>query len=83
MSYGQVERIITATSYRLIGVCLSPHLFRVAGATAAALYSPSPHLGSALLQHSNERITNEHYVRANSLSVARKVAAMIGNLREL
>ena len=55
MSYGQVECVITATSYRLIGVCLSPHLFRVAGATAAALYSPSPHLGSALLQHSNER----------------------------
>jgi hypothetical protein len=55
MSYGQVQRVITETSYRLINVCLSPHLFRVAGATTAALYSPSPHLGSALYSASQER----------------------------
>ena len=82
MGYGQVERVITQTSYRLIGVSISPHLFRVAAATTAALYSQSPHLAGALLQHSDERITIEHYIRANSLSVTRQFAALIGNLRD-
>jgi hypothetical protein len=43
MSHRHSERVITEASYQLIGVCLSPHLFRVAGATTAALYSHDPH----------------------------------------
>jgi len=82
LSYGAVERVITETTYQLIGVAISPHLFRVAAATTAALHAgQSPHLGSALLQHSDERITNECYNRANSLSVAQEFAALIRELR--
>ena len=81
LSYGGVERVITETTYQLLGVAVSPHLFRVAAATTAALHvGQSPHLGSALLQHSHRRITEEHYERASSLSVARDFAKLVRNL---
>ena len=83
LSYGGVERIITETTYQLLDVAISPHLFRVAAATTAALHAPqSPHLGSALLQHSDERITEEHYKRASSLSVARNFAKLVRDLSQ-
>jgi integrase len=83
LSYDLVERVITQTTYQLLRVAVSPHLFRVAGATTAALYAPrSPHLASALLQHSDPRITEEHYQRASSLSVARDFAKLVRDLRQ-
>ena len=80
LSYGGVERLITETTYQLLGVAISPHLFRVAAATTAALHAQSPHLGSALLQHYDERVTNECYNRASSLSVARDFAKLVREL---
>jgi len=78
LSYDLVERVITETTYKLLRVAVSPHLFRVAGATTAALHAgQSPHLASALLQHSDRRITEEHYKRASSLSVARDFAKLV------
>jgi hypothetical protein len=81
MSYGGVERVITETTYQLLHVAVSPHLFRVAAATTAALHAGQlPHLGSALLQHADERITNECYNRAGSVSVAREFATLVRDL---
>ena len=83
LSYGAVERVITETTYRLLGVAISSHLFRVAAATTAALHAGrSPHLGSALLQHSDRRTTEEHYKRASSLSVARDFAKLVRDLSQ-
>ena len=82
LTYGAVERAITETTRLTLGVPVNPHLFRAADATSAALHAPqSPHFASALLQHSNRGITEEHYIRASSLSVARDFAALIGDLR--
>jgi integrase len=81
LSYDAVERAITETTYQLFGVAISPHLFRVAAATTATLHAgQSPHLASALLQHSDRRITEEHYQRASSLSVARDFAKLVRDL---
>jgi hypothetical protein len=82
LTYSAVERLITETTRTTLGVAVNPHRFRTSAATSAALHAPqSPHLGSALLQHSDPRVTQEHYIRASSLSVAWDFTALIANLR--
>jgi integrase len=81
LGYGQVGRAITETTRMSLGVSVNPHRFRTSGATTAALHeSHSPHLASALLQHSDAKVTEEHYNRANSLSVARNFAELVRKL---
>ena len=81
LSYKSVAYAITKTTCITLGVPVSPHLFRSACATSAALHaSHSPHLASALLQQSGRRVTDEHYNRPSSLSVARDFAAMVRGL---
>jgi Major Facilitator Superfamily len=81
LTYDSVRRAITETTRVIIGVPVSPHLFRAAGATSAALHAPqSPHLASALLQHSDPRVTEEHYNRASSLSVALDFTTLVRDL---
>jgi integrase len=61
-----------------LGVPVNPHRFRTSAATSAALHaSHSPHFASALLQHSDPRVTEQHYNRASSLSVARDFAKLV------
>jgi integrase len=82
LTYNAVERLITDTTRMTLGVPVNPHRFRAAAATSAALLAPqSPHLGGALLQHFDSRVTQEHYVRASSLSVAADFTALIADLR--
>jgi integrase len=81
LSYGAVERVVTETTLMTLCVPVNPHRFRTAAATSAALHAPhSPHLASALLQHSDQRTTEEHYNRASSLSVARDFAKLVRKL---
>jgi len=81
LSYSQVERAITETTRMTLGVPVNPHRFRTFVATSAALHaSHSPHLASALLQHSDSKVTEEHYNRASSLSVARDFAKLVSEL---
>jgi integrase len=80
LSYGQVEHAITETTRLTLGVPVNPHRFRACAATSAALYAASPHFASALLQHSDFRITEENYYRASSLSVARDFASLVRGL---
>ena len=83
LSYGAVERIITETTRKALGVPVNPHRFRKAAASFAALNaSSSPYLGSALLQHADPRQTYEHYIRASSLSASQDFANVIAELRK-
>jgi integrase len=67
----QVANAIRKTTLSTIGVAVSPHLFRAAGASSAAMLAgDNPHLGSALLHHTHPSLTNAHYNRATSLSAA-------------
>src|SRR5207253_9619938 len=59
--------LISKLTREAIGVDVSPHLFRTAGASTAAVYGGNhPHLASALLNHRDPRVTEEHYNRATT-----------------
>jgi len=52
-------------------VDVSPHLFRTAAVSTAAVKLPGfPYLPSALLSQADPRIADEHYKRTTSLSAA-------------
>jgi integrase len=71
MTYHSVAGAIERTTRSTIGVGISPHMFRTSAASSAAVHAGhNPHLGSALLHHRDNRVTEEHYNRASSLSVA-------------
>jgi integrase len=73
--------LISKLTLETLGVDLSPHLFRTAAATTAAAYAPHlPRLASALLGHSDPRITEEHYNRASSVHAASAYAALVDDL---
>ena len=63
--------LISVATLSTVGVAVSPHLFRTAVASTAAVYGgENPHLGSALLHHTDPNLINEHYNRASSLTAA-------------
>lgn len=67
--------LISKLTLETIGVDVSPHLFRTAAASTAAVYGGNhPHLASALLNHRDRRVTEEHYNRATSLSAGDEYA---------
>jgi site-specific recombinase XerD len=76
--------LISKVTLAAVGVDVSPHLFRTAGATTAATYGgDTPHLASALLNHTDPRVTEEHYNRASSITASKAYAEIInGFLRD-
>jgi len=59
-------------------VDVSPHLFRTAAATTAAMFGGrTPHLASAVLGHTDPRVTEEHYNRATSIEAAKIYAEIV------
>jgi integrase len=78
----QTSRALVETTCSTLGISVSAHLFRSAAATTAALYaSHMPHLASVVLQHKDPHVTEEHYNRANSLTVAAQYAQIVRELR--
>jgi integrase len=78
MSYHGVASAITETTRATIGVTVSPHLFRTAIASSAAIHGgPTPHLASALLHHTDHRVTEAHYNRASNLTAANSFQEII------
>jgi site-specific recombinase XerD len=70
--------LISKVTLQTVGVDVSPHLFRTAAATSAALHgSHIPHLASAVLGHTDPRTTYEHYNRASSVNAAKAYAAIV------
>ncbi|WPP04214.1 site-specific integrase [Methylocella tundrae] len=82
MSYSGVELTITATTLLTLGVEVGPHLFRASAATAIYTYAgDNPNLASAVLQHVDRRVTEEHYNHATSTSAARQYAEIVKRRR--
>jgi integrase len=72
--------LISKITFETLGVDVSPHLFRTAAASTAAAYGGNtPHLASALLNHTDPRVTEEHYNRASSVSASKIYAEIINN----
>jgi integrase len=84
MTYDGVARAVTETTRSTVGVAVSPHLFRTAIASSAAIHGgANPHLASALLHHTDSRVTEAHYNRASSLSAAGSLRIVIqGYMRD-
>jgi integrase len=77
-----ISTLVSKITQETIGVSVCPHLFRTAGSSTAAIYGGDmPYLGSALLDHRDPRVNEEHYKRASSMSAAQIYASLIGGLR--
>jgi integrase len=75
--------LISKLTHQTIGVDVSPHLFRTAGASTAAIYGRNnPHLPSALLGHRDPRVTDESYNRSTSLSAGAEYANITQSYRQ-
>jgi integrase len=62
--------LISRLTRETIWVDVSPHLFRTAAASTAAIRGGKfPYLATALLGHRDPRVNEEHYNRATSLEV--------------
>jgi site-specific recombinase XerD len=82
MTYLAVEKVISKITLGAVGINVSPHLFRTAGASTAAIHAgDTPHLATALLHHVDPAVAEEHYNRASSLSAAQAYAALIETFR--
>jgi integrase len=78
MSYSAVERAITENTRLTLGVAVSPHIFRSCAATAIYTNAgDNPNLASAVLQHIDRTVTEEHYNRASSAQAARQYAEIL------
>jgi integrase len=82
MTYASVGETVVETTRSTIGVRLNPHLFRTSAVSTAALYGGStPHLGSALLHHTDPSVTEAHYNRATGMSAAQAYASVTQRYR--
>ena len=83
MAQCTVSEVITETTRSILGVAISPHLFRAAATTTAAIHAGhKPHLGSALLHHRHPMVTpGECYNRASSISAGRAYTEVIQRFR--
>ena len=71
LAYTFVGNIITETTRRELGVAISPHLFRdCAVYTIATRAGDRMSVASALLQHSDPRVTQDHYNKGAMISAA-------------
>jgi integrase len=80
MTTKNIGMLISKITFETLGVDVSPHLFRTAAASTAAAYGGNtPHLASALLNHTDPRVTEEHYNRASSVSASKIYAEIINS----
>jgi integrase len=72
--------LISKITLATLGVDVSPHLFRTAAASTAAAYGgDTPHLASALLNHTDPRVTEEHYNRASSIAASKTYTEIVSS----
>ena len=77
-----IREVITETTRSVLGVAISPHLFRTAATTTAAVHAgEKPHLGSAILHHSHPTVTLENYNRASSIGAGRACREVTSRFR--
>src|SRR5262245_42230969 len=83
LAYTYVGQIITETTLRELGVAVSPHLFRdCAVFTVATVAGDRMGIASALLQHTDEQITEKHYNKGGSLNAVRRYQHILDQLAE-
>jgi len=84
MTTKNLGTLVSRITLETLGVDVSPHLFRTAAASTAAAYGGNtPHLASALLNHRDPRVTEEHYNRASSISASKIYAEITNTFRRI
>jgi integrase len=80
MTRKNLGTLISRITLKTLGVDVSPHLFRTAAASTAAAYGGNtPYLASALLNHTDARVTEQHYNRAGSVSASKVYAEIVSS----
>jgi integrase len=83
LGVNQFTRAINNRTRDLLGVAISPHLFRDAAATTLARTdAASARLIKPILGHATERVAEEHYIRADTIEAGRKLAKALEKLRK-
>jgi len=83
MTTKNLGTLISKITRETIGVDVSPHLFRTAGASTAAIHGEGrPHLASALLNHRDSRVTEEHYNHSTLLTAGQEYALITQSYRD-
>ena len=83
MTYATVEHAVIRTTQATLGIAVSPHLFRTSAATSAAMHAgATPHLASALLNHREPAVTQEHYNRASAMSAGKAYLEVIERYKD-
>jgi integrase len=81
LAYKTLSNLIPEATSRVLGVRVSPHLFRDAAATTLARTSPADtRLIRPLLAHSSDAIAERHYNHAQGIEAGRGLAALITKL---
>jgi integrase len=77
MYWKSVGTLVSKLTLKTVGVDVSPHLFRTSAASTSAVHAGAqPHLASAVLGHTDFRVTEENYNRATSMTAAQAYAAI-------
>jgi integrase len=72
MTKKNLGTLVSKVTLETLGVDVSPHLFRTAAASTAAVHGGNtPHLAGAVLGHADPPMTEKHYNRASSMSASR------------
>jgi integrase len=71
LTYKNLGTLISKITRETLGIDVSPHLFRTAAASTAAIYGgDTPGLGSAILNHTHRQVTDKDYNRASSMQAS-------------
>ena len=78
-----IRQAIIGRTQAVLGVPISPHLFRDCAATTLAIEDPA-HVGVAatILGHASGRTTHKHYIQANTLAASRRHLAALAIRRK-
>jgi len=83
LAYSFVGKVVTDVTRRELSVAVSPHLFRDSAVhTVANNLGDQMGVASALLQHTDPRITELHYNKGASISATKKFVAIVTGLEE-
>ena len=78
MTAKNLGTLISRVTLQTVGVYVSPHLFRTAAASTAAVYGGNtPYLASAVLNHTDPQTAEEHYNRASSMRASQIYSEII------
>lgn len=83
LGYGAVAPAIKNGTERMLGIRVSPHLFRDAAATTLARHSScAATLIRPVLSHSSDKTAERHYNHAKMIDAGRDYATLLASLKE-